>query len=262
MRALFFATTIFGLVVCKPNAKPHDVVYVGTISGPESDLMNVAKEVALKRYGVKIKIITFNNYLAPNMALNDGELDANVFQHQPYLEEDIKQRHYQLISIGKTFIYPMGLYSKKIKQLSDLHDHALVVIPNDPSNEKRALLLLSKAGLIQLKPQSDFFVTPNDIIKNPKSIQIKELDAAQLVRALPDVDLAAINTNYALLANVYPSRDALLIEDKNSPYINVIVVRLADQHNEKLKILVNALHSKEVQHAANQLFHGQAIPAW
>lgn len=239
-----------------------NTIKVGTIAGPETELMEVAKGVAQKKYGVSIKIIEFTDYVMPNAALEEGSIDANVYQHLPYLQDTLKQRGYKLIAIGKTFVYPMGIYSKKIKNLSELNNSAIVAIPNDPSNEARALLLLEKAGLLRLKPDVGIHATKSDIIDNPKKLRIKELDAAQLPRVLPDVDLAVINTNYAMLAGLLPNRDALFIESANSPYANLIVVRDADKDNPKLRALVESLHSIEVVSKANVLFKGQAIPAW
>lgn len=251
-----------GLTACSPTQKTENEIRVGTISGPETQLMEVAKEVALKKYNLDVKIVEFSDYSLPNTALNDGNLDANMFQHEPYLEEEIKNKHYNITPIGKTFIYPMGIYSKKIKNLNQLKNNAIVAIPNDPTNEGRALLLLSKAGLIQLSAKASFLVTPRDITSNPKNLKFKELDAAQLTRALPDVDLAVINTNYAVLAGLYPNKNALFVEGKNSPYANLIVVRSDEVNNPKLKELVKALQSQEVKNSAKKIFDGQAIPAW
>lgn len=209
-----------------------------------------------------MKIIEFSDYSLPNMALNDGSLDANMFQHQLFLEEEIKNRKYNLVSIAKLFIYPMGIYSQKIRHLNELKQNAILVIPNDPSNEARALLLLQQADLLKLKINTKALATPKDIVFNPKHLQIKELDAAQLTRALPDVDCAVINTNYAVLANLYPQQNALFAEDKNSSYANLLVVNVKDKNNPKFKQLIKALHSPEVLAAAQTLFHGQAIPAW
>jgi D-methionine transport system substrate-binding protein len=250
------------LAACQPKAQDGNIIRVGTISGPETDLMVVAKAVAKKQFGLEVKIVEFNDYTMPNTALNDGSLDANVFQHQPYLDAESKNKGYQFVAVGKTFIYPVGIYSSKIKKLSTLPDKAIVAIPNDPSNEARALLLLSKAGLITLKPNAGVNATPVDIVSNPKNLQFKELDAAQLPRVLPDVTIAAINTNYAVPAGLYPNRDALFIEDKTSPYANLVVVRAADKESKNAAELVSALHSPEVLQKAKELFKGQALPAW
>jgi len=236
-------------------------IRLGVISGPESDLAAVAQQVALSKYGVKIDLVEFTDYTMPNTALNDGSLDANMFQHQPYLEQVIKNKGYALTPIGKTFIYPMGVYSQKVKTIAKTPVGAVVAIPNDPSNETRALLLLKKAGLITLKPQTNSLATILDITNNPKKLSFKELDAAQLARALPDVTLAVINTNYAIPAGLLPSRDAIYLEDVDSPYANLIVVKTADVNNPKFKALVAAFHSPQVIQAAKKIFNGAVIPA-
>lgn len=250
------------LVACQENAEANNTIKVGVIAGPETDLMEVAKQVAAKKYGLHVKIVQFSDYTLPNVALNDGSLDANMFQHKPYLDEVIQNQHFALTPIGKTFVYPMGIYSQKIKKLSQLPNDASVAVPNDPSNEARALLLLAKANLITLKPNVGVTATPLDIVNNPKHLKIKEIDAAQIARDLPDVTIAAINTNYAVPAGLYPSRDALFSEGADSPYANLVVVRTEEANSPKLHELVDALHSPEVLAAAKQLFKGQAIPAW
>lgn len=253
--------TIFTLAGCHHR---HDAntIKVGVIAGPESDLMEVAKQVAKQQYGLNVDIVEFNNYIMPNEALADDSIDANMFQTIAYLADAMKAKGYQFAVVGNTFIYPMGLYSKKIRKLSELKNNSIVAIPNDPSNEARALLLLQQAGLINIKPGVSVNATPNDIVANPKHLQIKELDAAELPRALSDVDLAAINTNYASLADLLPSRDALVMEGINSPYANVLVVRAQDKNQKKYQQLLNALHSHDVLVAAKKLFKGNAIPAW
>lgn len=256
MRYLLLLVTTL-LAAC---GKPENSIIVGTIAGPETQLMEVAKTVALKDYKLDIEIKTFNDYVLPNIALNDGSIDANVFQHQPYLDAMIKNRGYQLVSIGKTFIYPMAAYSKKIKTMSALADKAIIALPNDPSNEARALLLLQKAHLITLSTDDE--PSLRDIKTNPKQLVFKTMDAAQLTRVLDDVSLAVINTNYATLANLSPKKDGLIIEDKHSPYANIVVVRKKDKDNPKLQLLVKALHSRAVLDKANKLFHGEAIKAW
>jgi D-methionine transport system substrate-binding protein len=223
--------------------------------------MEVAKEEALK-HGLKIKIVEFTDYIEPNAALNDGSIDANMFQHQPYLDQQIKDRHFKLVAIGKTFVYPMGIYSQKLKNLKDVKENALIAVPNDPTNEGRALLLLAKAGLIQLKQSNRTDLTPNDIAVNAKKLQFKELDAAQLARSLPDVDLAVINTNYAIPAGLSPKKDAILHEGADSPYANIIVVRQDELDDPRVKKLVEAFQSEAVVKEANAIFDGQAIPAW
>jgi D-methionine transport system substrate-binding protein len=250
------------LLLAACGHEDKNTLKVGTIAGPETTLMETAKAVALAKYGLNIKIIEFTDYVEPNTALSDGSIDANMFQHQPYLDQQIKDRHYDLITAGKTFVYPMGIYSKKVTRLADLPDGALVAIPNDPSNEGRALLLLQKSGLITLKTGAGLTAGPYDVDKNDKHLKFKELDAAQLARSLTDVDLAVINTNYAIPAGLSPTKDAILHEDSDSPYANIIVIRANESNDPRIKELVAAIQSPEVVHAAQTIFNGQAIPAW
>ena len=242
--------------------KSSNIIRVGTIDGPETELMTIAKAVAKKDYSLSIEIVPFNDYTMPNMALSEGSIDANVFQHQPYLDESNKQHHFNLRSIGKTFIYPMAMYSKKIKTLADLRPNAVVTIPNDPSNEARALLLLQEAHLIQLKTEESSDFTPQDIAANPLHLNIKELDAALLTRTLEDADVSVINTNYAVPAGLFPKRDGLFSESNTSLYANIIVVRSEEENKPVFKQLEAALHSSEVEKAAKEIFHNIAIPAW
>lgn len=257
-----FCLLVTFLAGCYKSESHPNAIKVGTIAGPETRLMEVARHVAKDKYNLDIQIVEFNDYTRPNAALADGSIDANMFQHQFYLDKEVATKGYQLVALGKTFVYPMGLYSQKYHALADLPQRAIIAIPNDPSNEARALLLLQKAGLIKLKSTTDASAAPADILDNPKQVKIIELDAAQLPRSLPDVDLAAINTNYALVADLIPSQDALFLEDKKSPYANIIAVRQAEQNNPKLKELVAAFQSDDVAYVARQIFFGQAIPAW
>ncbi len=261
IKLVMSAVFIFGLAACH-SSESKNTVRVGTIAGPETQIMQVAANIAKKEYGLNVKIVPFTDYNTPNVALSDGDIDANMFQHVPYLTMQIKEHGYQLVPVAKVFIYPMGIYSTKIKQLSQLKDGAKVAIPNDPSNEARALLLLQSAGLITLKPNITVNATVDSITKNPKKLDIAELDAADLPRALQDVTIAVINTNYAIPAGFYPDQ-ALYLEKADSPYANVLVVQKKNENNPQIKELVSALHSSAVLASARQIFGpGAAIPAW
>jgi len=249
---------LLGINACSKKEGPNTVT-VGTIAGPETSLMQVAKKVALKRFGLNVKIVTFTDYSIPNAALNDGSIDANSFQHIPYLKAQIKAHHYKIISVGKTFLYPMALYSKKIKNLSELKPGSKVAIPNDPSNEARALLLLQQAKLIRLRPGAGINATTIDVVENPKHLKFIPLDAPELPRALSDVALAAINTNYAIPFGLSPSKDALFEETKQSPYMNIIAARVNERGSKKIKELVEAYQSKPVLEKAKKLFGDGAI---
>jgi len=252
----------FFLISGCSKQRAENEIYIGTIAGPETELMIVAKKVAADEYHLNLKIVEFNDYALPNQALADGSIDANMFQHEPYLAASIKAKNYPITAIGKMFIYPMGVYSSKTHDLATLNNKAIVAIPNDPANETRALLLLQHAGLIKLKPTSSDVATVHDIDKNPKELQFKEMDAAQLPRTLPDVDLAVINTNYALLGGLNPTKDALIKETASSPYANIVVVRTLEKDAPKFKQLLEALHSEAVVKKAEELFKNQAIAAW
>lgn len=262
MRYFTCIITICSLLLgCGHQESPFNTLKVGAIAGPEADLVHTAAMVAEKEYGLKVKVIEFSDYNLPNIALQDGSLDANVYQHLPYLEAAKAAHGYDLEAIGKTFIYPTGIYSKKYKKLDELPEKAVIAIPNDPSNESRALLLLQKAGLITLKQEAQN-ANLHDILSNPKHLQLKEIDAAQLSRVLDDVAAAVINTTFAVPAGLTPSRDALYTEDKDSPYANLIVVKRNNTHKKELNELVSALNSPDVQKKANELFGENAIPAW
>ena len=247
------------LTACSHHKEAANVVKVGTIAGPETTLMEVAKKVALKEFGLHVKIVTFTDYNTPNEALEDGEIDVNAFQHYPFLLSQIKSRGYSLVPVGDTFLYPMGLYSKKIHKLSELKPGDQIAIPNDPSNEARALLLLQKADLITLKPKATINATTQDIESNPHHYKIISMDAAQLPRVLEDVSLAAINTNYSIPAGLSPSKDALFAEQTDSPYMNIFVARAVDKNKLKIKELVEAYQSEPVLQKANAIFGDGAI---
>lgn len=258
MRIFSILCLVFSILSCsKPS--PNTLI-IGTIAGPETELIETAKQVAEDKYGLTIKIVEFNDYNLPNEALKDGSLDANVYQHLPYLKAAIRAHGYNIKAIGRTFVYPMGLYSKKYSKLNALPAKAIIAIPNDPSNETRALILLQKAGLITLK-QSNMGVL-QDIASNPKHLVFKEMDAAQLPRVLPDVDAAVINTTFAFPAGLSVTKDALYSEGKDSPYANVIVIRKDTQKKQQLQLFVKALNSDEVKAKAKALFGDSAIPAW
>lgn len=259
MRLLALLTLLTALTACKDHSDPNTLT-VGTIAGPETELVQVAANIAHQQYGLNVKIIEFNDYNLPNAALQDGSLDANVYQHLPYLQSSMKAHGFELEAIGKTFIYPTGIYSKKVKSIKELPNQATIAIPNDPSNESRALLLLDKAGLITLKTTEN--VSLKDITQNPKQLIFKELDAAQLPRVLDDVDAAVINTTFAIPAGLTPSHDAIFIEDKDSPYANVIVIHRDSKKKNQLMQLVNALNSEPVKQKATELFGEGAFAAW
>lgn len=239
----------------------NDTLKIGVTAGPHAQILEQVKKVAA-RDGLKIQIVEFSDYVQPNAALAAGDLDVNIYQHQPYLDNANKDRGYKLVSIAPTIVFPMGLYSKKLKSLDQLASGARVAIPNDPTNGGRALLLLESNGVIKLKPGAGLKATPVDIAENPKKLKILELDAAQLPRALDEVAVAAVNTNYALPAGLVPTRDAIALESVKSPYTNVIAVRAADKDHPLFKKLVRAYHNDEVRQFIAKTFQNSVVAAF
>ncbi len=258
MRFLSCFVLMLSLLSCsKPS--PNTLV-IGTIAGPETELVETARQVAESQYGLHIKLVEFNDYNLPNEALQDGSLDANVYQHLPYLNTAMRAHHYTLEPLGKTFVYPMGIYSTKYTSIKNIPKGSIIALPNDPSNETRALLLLEKAHLITLKTVTQGSVP--EIENNPYQLKFKEMDAAQLPRVLPDVAAAVINTTFALPAGLSPTKDALLSEGKDSLYANIIVIKQNSDKKEQLALFVKAFNSPEVQKRAQELFGDGAISAW
>jgi D-methionine transport system substrate-binding protein len=255
------ASATFGVGAAHADDK---VIKVGTIAGPDAQIWQVVQKVA-KREGLNVKVIEFNDYVQPNAALDAGDLDANSFQHQPYLDSQVKQRGYKIVNAGLTYISPLGVYSKKLKSLKDVPQGAKIAVPNDPSNENRALLLLQAQGVIKLKAGAGVNgnnATPLDVADNPKKIKLIELDAAQLPRTLADVDAAAINTNFALAAGLQPTKDANALEDVHSPYANLIAVRIKDKDQPWVKKLVAAYQSEDVRQFLKSEFKGSVVPSF
>ncbi len=256
-KIIVFVGLIVSLFGC--GGQDPKVIKVGTISGPETAVVQAAS-APLKQAGFTLVIKEFSDYLMPNLALNEGSLDANVYQHLPYLQESIKAKGLELTAVGKTFIYPMAAYSKKIHSLKELKPESTVAIPNDPSNEARALLLLQSANLI--KVANGFNASVNDVTENKLNLQLKPMDAASLPRTLDDVSMAIINTTFAIPAGLNPETDHLLIEGKDSPYANLIVVRSKDTDSAKTLALIKALHSNAVRQKAKEQFGSGAIVAY
>ena len=246
----------------KPAASSETTLKIGATPVPHAELLEQIKP-DLEKEGIKLEIIEFNDYVQPNIALNDKELDANFFQHEPYLNDFIKEhKDVKLKNAGGVHVEPMGIYSSKIKNLDELADGATVSIPNDPTNGGRALLLLQKAELLKLKDGANETATVQDIADNPKNLNIQEVEAAQLPRTLEDVDISIINTNFAMNADLNPMKDALFIEDKTSPYVNIIAVRDGDENREDIKKLVNALHSDKIKKFIEDKYKGAIVPAF
>jgi len=243
------------------GAAQAEKLVVGATQVPHAEILEVVKP-ALAKEGVELDIKVFTDYVQPNLQLADKQLDANFFQPQPYLDTFNKDRKTNLVSVGLVHVEPFGGYSKKIKSLAELKDGATIAIPNDPSNSGRALLLLQKQGLLKLKDPSNIVATPIDIAENPKKLKFRELEAAMLPRSLDDLDLALINTNYALEAGLVPTRDALFIEGADSPYANLVAARPDNKDAPAVKKLVNALHSEAVRKFIIEKYKGAVVPAF
>ena len=254
--ALAFAATLS--VPALAQDKP---IKIGVTGGPHAQIFEQVKKVAEKD-GLKIQIVEFSDYVQPNAALAAGDLDGNSYQHKPYLDAQVKDRGYKIVSVGNTVNFPIGIYSKKVKDLKDLKDGARVGIPNDPTNGGRVLLVFQDKGLIKLKPEAGLKATPLDIVENPKKIKFVEVDAAQLPRTLDDLDASAINTNFALSAGLNPGKDAISQENAKSPYVNLLAVREQDKDKPWVAKLVKAYHSEEIRKFIQTEFKGSVIPGF
>lgn len=228
---------------------------------PHAELLEFVKP-ALAKEGVELDIKVFTDYVQPNVQVADGQLDANFFQHKPYLDSFNSERKTNLVSVGLVHVEPFGAYSSKIKSVDELKDGAQVALPNDPSNGARALLLLQKQGLIKLKDPSNILATARDIAENPKNLRFRELEAATLPRVLPDVDMALINTNYALEAGLNPVNDALFIEGEDSPYANLVAANADRKDDAAIQKLVKALQTDEVRAFIQEKYKGSIVPAF
>lgn len=243
------------------SAQAAETLTVAASPVPHAQILEFVKP-ALAKEGVDLKVKVFTDYVQPNVQVAEKRLDANFFQHQPYLDEFNKAKGTHLVSVAGVHIEPLGAYSSKFKALADLPGGATVVIPNDATNGGRALLLLDKAGLIKLKDSTNILSTVKDIAENSKDLKFRELEAATIPRVLTQVDLALINTNYALEAKLDPSKDALTIEGKDSPYVNILVAREDDKNSDAMKKLVAALHTPEVKAFILEQYKGAVLPAF
>ena len=252
------------LVGCGQDEKDPNHIKVGVIDGAEQQVAEAAQKIAKEKYGLDVELVTFNDYVLPNEALSKGDIDANAFQHKPYLDQQIKDRGYKLVAVGNTFVYPIAGYSKKIKSLDELQPGSQVAVPNDPTNLGRSLLLLQKVGLIKLKEGVGLLPTVLDVTENPKNLKIVELEAPQLPRSLDDaqIALAVINTTYASQIGLTPAKDGIFVEDKDSPYVNLIVTREDNKDAENVKKFIQAYQSEEVYQEANKVFNGGAVKGW
>lgn len=245
----------------KTATSDKQVLKIGATAVPHAEILEQVKPILAKE-GVDLQITEFTDYNTPNLALGDKEIDANFFQHIPYMDEFAKTHNLPLVSAGAVHLEPMGLYSRQIKDLKDLPKGAKIAIPNDPTNGGRALILLQKEGLITLKNHDNILSTVQDIAANPNNYQFVELEAAQVPRSLDDVALAAINTNYALSADLNPTKDALAIESNDSPYVNIVTVLKGNENDPRIQKLMAALRSDEIKKFIQEKYNGTIVPAF
>jgi D-methionine transport system substrate-binding protein len=236
---------------------------VGVSPVPHGEILKFVKDNLAAQAGLDIEIVEFSDYVQPNLALKDGQLAANYFQHVPYMEDFGKEHNIDLVAVAKVHIEPLGIYSKKVKSLADVPDNAVVAIPNDATNSGRALRLLAANGLITLKDSAGIGATIQDISANPKQLQIKELEAAQLPRSLDDTTLSVINGNYAIGIGLTPSKDALVLEKgENNPYANILTVLKGHENDAGIQTLAKLLTSPEVKKFIEEKYQGSVIPAF
>lgn len=242
------------------GAAQAETIKIGVTPGPHAQVLEFVKPLAAKK-GLDIQIIEFSDYVIPNTALDAGEIQANSFQHLPYLENQKKDRGFKIDSAGYTLNFPLGIYSKKHKTFAEVPDGGKIAIQNDPTNGGRSLLLMQDRGIIKLKPNAGIKPSVADIVDNPKKLKFIEVEAAQTPRSLDDVDAASINTNYATQAGL-TLNDAILKEDAKGPYVNIIAVRTVDKDKPWVKTLLEVYHSPEVKAFVLEKFKGAVLPSW
>lgn len=236
---------------------------VGASPAPHAEILKYVRDNLAAKEGLDLQIVEFNDYVQPNLALKDNQIGANFFQHVPYMQDFGKQRNIDLVAVAKVHIEPLGIYSKKIKNLSEVTDKAVVAIPNDATNAGRALQLLAANGLIKLKENVGVQATVKDVAENPKNLQLKELEAAQLPRSLEDTTISVINGNYALSIGLKPSKDALALEKgENNPYANVLTVLKGHENDPAVLKLTKLLNSSDVKKFIDEKYQGSVIPAF
>ncbi|MDO5717846.1 MAG: MetQ/NlpA family ABC transporter substrate-binding protein [Tissierellia bacterium] len=260
--ALVLVLTL-GLTACgeKSGGGESESIKIGVTPVPHAEIIEIIKD-DLKKEGVDVEIVEFNDYFVPNISLADGSIDANFFQHEPFFNENKESKNLDLVSIGVVHIEPIALYSDKYKSIDDLEEGAQILIPNDPTNGARALVLLEKAGLIKLKDSGDINATENDIVENPKNFEFTALEAAAIPKAYKDAGAAVINSNFAIKAGLNPVKDGLVIEDSDSPYANLVAVRAGEENEAKFKKLMDALHSDKVKKFLEDKYEGAIVPAF
>ncbi len=263
--AVLLVLTLIGatLTGCGKKSEADKTIKVGASATPHAEILEAARP-ALEEAGYELEVVIYNDYVQPNVALDSGDLDANYFQHVPYLDQYNEENKTELVSAGIIHYEPYGVYPGKTTSFDALADGAQIAVPNDASNEARALLLLEAQGLIKIAEGVGLKATKNDIIENPKNIEILEIEAAQLARSLQDVDMAVINGNYAIEAGLNVSKDAIAFEGKESvaaeTYGNIIAVKSGNEDREDIKALIKALQSDAVKQFIEETYEGAVVP--
>jgi D-methionine transport system substrate-binding protein len=248
------------LVGCRRD-RSGKVLRIGVSPVPHGEILEQAI-APLEKRGIHVQIVSFDDYIQPNMALASGELDANFYQHVPFMEEFNRDHGTHFVAVTKVFIAPLAIYAGRTKSLAGLPDHATIAIPNDPVNAGRSLLLLQSAGLLTVKTQGTDPPTVEDIVGNPKHIRIQELESAQVPRVLPDVNLAVINTNYALPAGLNPAKDSLYRENAQSPYVNVLAVNAGHENDPAIRAVAEELNTAAMRQFILNHYQGALVPAF
>ncbi|MBB5723256.1 D-methionine transport system substrate-binding protein [Loktanella ponticola] len=254
-------TTLTSVIALMASSLAAEAIKVGVSPGEHAEIMEEVARVA-EPMGLEIDVVEFSDYVVPNQALADGDIQANSFQHVPYLEAQMQDRGFALSVVGNTITTPMGIYSDKVSDIAELEEGTTFGIPNDPTNGGRALLVLQELGMIKVDPAAGLTPTMLDITENPKDLSFKELDAAQLPRSLADLTAALINTNYAIASGLNPKEDSIAMESAENPYVNVIVVREGDEGAAWVETLLNAYHSDEIKTFIDESYQGTVITSW
>jgi len=258
---LLLSVLVIGCSQSEGVSEEANVLSVGATPVPHGELLELIKE-DLEEKGVTLEVVEFTDYVKPNLALDDGEIDANFFQHVPYLEHFNEEHNLELVSTGTVHVEPLGLYSEKIDSIESLADESTIAIPADSVNGGRALILLETAGLIELSEGAGLEATEDDIVKNEKSIRFRAIEAAQIPRVLQDVDAGIINGNYAIEAGINPIEDHLVLEGAESPYANIVTTRKDNKENESINLLLEALRSEKVKEYILNNYNGGVVPAF
>lgn len=268
--SLVLVLSIFTLSACgnskntntATDSKEEDnKIVIGVSPTPHAEIIENLQD-EFKKEGLDVEVVVFDDYVQPNVQLDSGDLDANFFQHKPYFDSFVEEHNLELDVLGYVHVEPMGVYSKEFKSLDDVIDGAEVIIPNDASNGSRALLLLEKNGLIKLKDPTDIMATEKDIVENPKNLKFVPMDAQNIPRAFEDAGLGIINSNFAIPAGLDPYKDSLAIEDKDSPYANLVAVKKGDAEKEKFQKFLKVLHSEENKKFIEEKYKGAVVPAF